>query len=88
MDLTRTDFLQAGWEHKKLMFVTCPYLDSNFSSNTRLEWQAQHSPNLLSPDSIASMLRSQYPVFSRPAIHSLKANASRSEETDTRKVMK
>ena len=38
---TRTDFLQAGLEHEKLMFVTSPFLDSNFSSNMRLEWQAQ-----------------------------------------------
>ena len=53
---TRTDFLQAGLEHEKLLFVTSPFLDSNFSSNMRLEWQAQHSPILLSPDSIASML--------------------------------
>ena len=76
---TRTDFLQAGLEHEKLMFVTSTFLDSNFSSN-RLEWQV--SPILLSPDSISSMLRSQYPVFSLTAIHSLEANEGRSEETD------
>ena len=79
---TRTDFLQAGLEHEKLMFVTSPFLDSNLSSNTRLEWQAQHSPILLSPGSIASMLRSWYTVFSLPAMHSLKANESRSLETE------
>ena len=72
-----TDFLHAGLEHEKLMFVTSPFLDSNFSSN-RLKWQV--SP--LSLDSIASMLRSRYPVFSLPAIHSLEANEGRSEETD------
>ena len=64
------------------MFVTSPFQDSNFSSNTRLEWQAQHSPILLSPDSIVAMLRSRYPVFSLPAMHSLKANEGRSEETE------
>ena len=79
---TRADFLQAGLEHEKLMFVTSPFLDSNFSSNTRLEWQAQHSPILLSPDSIASLLRSRYPVFSHPAMNSLEANEGRSEETE------
>ena len=79
---TRTDFLQAGLEHEKLMFVTSPFLDSNFSSNAKLEWQAQHSPILLSPDSIASMLRSWYPVFSLPAMHSLEANEGRSEKTE------
>ena len=80
---TRTDFLQAGLEHEKLMFVTSPFLDLNFSSNMRLEWQAQHSPILLSPDSITSMLRSRYPVFSLPVMHSLEANEGRSEEADT-----
>ena len=70
---TRTDFLLAGLDHEKLMFVTSPFLDSNFSSNMRLEWQAQHSPILSSPDSIASMLRSWYPVFSLPAVNSLEA---------------
>ena len=79
---TRTDFLHAGLEHENLMFVTSPFLDSNFSSNTRLEWQAQHSPILLSPDSIASLLRSRYPVFSHPAMNSLEANEGRSEETE------
>ena len=34
------------------------------------------------PDSIASMLRSRYPVFSLPAMHSLEANDGRSEETE------
>ena len=78
---TRTD-LQARLEHEKLMFVTSPFLDSNFSSNTRLEWQAQCSPILLSPDSIAAMLRSRYPVFSLQAMHSLEANEGRSEDTE------
>ena len=77
---TRTDFLQPGLKHEKLMFVTSHFLDLNFSSNIRLEWQAQHSPILLSPDSIASMLRSRYPVFSLPAMHSLEANEGRSSE--------
>ena len=62
---TRTEFFQAGLEHEKLIFVTSPFLHSNLSSNTILEWQAQHSPILLSPDSIASMLRSRYTVFTR-----------------------
>ena len=46
-----------------------------------LEWQA-HSPILLSPDSITSMLKSRYPVFSLPAMHSFEANEGRSEETE------
>ena len=79
---TRTDFLHAGLEHEKLMFVTSPFLDQNFSSNTRLEWQAQHSPILLSPDSRDTMLRSQYPVFSLPAMYSHEANECSSEETE------
>ena len=79
---TRTDFLQAGLEHEKLMFVTSPFLDQNFTSSTRLEWQAQHSPLLLSPDSRDTMLRSQYPVFSLPAMHSHEANEGSSEETE------
>ena len=60
-------------------------------SNSRLEWQAQHSLILLSPDSIGSMLRSWYPVFSLPAMHSLEASEGKSEETEddiTRKMMK
>ena len=47
-----------------------------------LEWQAQHSPILLSPDLIASMLRSRYPVFFLPAMHLLEANEGRSKETE------
>ena len=66
---TRTDLLKAWLEQEKLMFVTSPFLDQNFTSNTGLEWQAQHSPILLSPDSSDSMLRRQYPVLSLPAMH-------------------
>ena len=73
------DFLQVGLEHK---FVTSTFLDTNFSSNMRHEWQAQYNPILLSPYSIASMLRNRYPVFSLPAMHSLEANVNRSEETE------
>ena len=64
------------------MFVTSPFLDKYFSSNTRFEWQAQHSPILLIPDSSDSMLRSQNPVFSLPAMHSHEANECSSEETE------
>ena len=82
MDLTQghTSHRSAGAE--KLMFVTSPFLNSSFPSNTRIEWQAQHSPILLIPDSIASMLRNQHPVFSLPAMHSIEANEGRSEETE------
>ena len=79
---TRTDFLQAGLKHEKLMFVTSPFLDQNFSSSTRHEWQAQHSPLLLRPNSSDSMLRTQYPVLSLPAMHSHEANEGSSEETE------
>ena len=79
---TRRDFLQAGLEHEKLMFVTSPFLDQNFSSNKRLEWQTQHSPILLSPDSSDSLLRSQCPVFSLPAMHLHETNEGGSEETE------
>ena len=34
---TTTDFLKAGLEHEKRMFVISPSLDSNLSSNTGLE---------------------------------------------------
>ena len=64
------------------MFVTRPFLDFKFLFQHELEWQAQHSPILLSPDSIASMLRNRYSVFSVPAMHSLEANEGRSEETE------
>ena len=40
------------------------------------------SYSILSPDSIASMLRSRYPVFSLLVMHSLEANEGRSEETE------
>ena len=77
-------YLTAMLEYNKwaiyLLVCNKPFLDSNFTSNTRLEWQEQHSPVLLSPNSIASMLRSRYPVFSLPAMHSLEANKGRSEE--------
>ena len=80
MDLTQgqTSYRQ-GWSMKSL-FVTNRFLDLHFSSNTRLEGQAQHNPILLAPDSIASML-SQYPVFSFSAMHLLKANEGMPKET-------
>ena len=57
---TGTDFIWAGLEHEKLMFVTSPFLDSNFSSNMRLS--GKHiALFLLSPDSIASTFKKSVP---------------------------
>ena len=42
----------------------------------------KHRPILLSHDSIVSILKSQYPVFFLPAMHSLEANGGKSEETE------
>ena len=46
---TRTDFILAGLEHEQLMFVTSPFLDSNFSSNNETRVASTNSPVLLNP---------------------------------------